>query len=79
MASGDLVRKNLEGLPPREQVRICSEAFRANPAAQEARRKAWEESFGCLNEETGQAMEEALWAGRHLLPETEVDVSDPDR
>lgn len=72
------IKEDVRGLPLREQVRLISEAFRASPEAQEARRKAFEATAGCLSEETGRAMEESLWWGRQLIPETKVDFSDSE-
>lgn len=74
MKLADFVKKNVGELPLREQVRIFSEAFRASPTAQNERRRAWENTFGCLSEETGKAMDSALWTGRRILPETSVDL-----
>jgi len=73
----ELLKKNVEGLPLREQARLFSEAYRANPKAQEERARAARETFGCLSEEDGEAMEAALWAGRQMLPETPVDLDEP--
>jgi hypothetical protein len=76
MTLSEILKKNVEGLPLREQARIFSEAFRASPKAQAERRKAADEAFGCLSEDAGEAMEAALWAGRRMLPETPVDLDE---
>lgn len=64
MTIADLVKKNVEYLPMREQARIFSESFRASVRAQEERAAAAKETFGSLTEAEGRAMEEALRSGR---------------
>ena len=65
MKLADLVKKNVECLPMREQARIFSESFRASAKAQDERAAAAKEAFGSLSEADARAMEEALrWSRR---------------
>jgi len=68
MKLADLVKKNVECLPMREQARIFSESFRASAKAQDERVAAAKETFGRLSEAEGSAMEEALRWGRRIEP-----------
>ncbi len=68
MTLADLVKKNVERLPMREQARIFSESFRASAKAQEERFAAARETFASLSEAEGRAMEEALRWGRPVEP-----------
>ena len=68
MTLADLVKKNVECLPMREQARIFSESFRASAKAQEERVAAAKETFRSLNDTEGSAMEEALRWGRRIEP-----------
>ena len=65
----ELVKKNVECLPMREQARLFSESFRASAKAQDERVAAGKETFGGLNEAGGRTMEEALRWGRRIEPE----------
>jgi hypothetical protein len=69
MKLADLVKKNVERLPMREQARIFSESFRASTKAQDERAAAAKETFGSLSEAEGRAMEEALRWGRRIEQE----------
>ncbi len=69
MPLANLVKKNVERLPMREQARIFSESFRASAKAQDERVTAAKETFGSLGEAEGRAMEEALRWGRRIEPE----------
>jgi hypothetical protein len=75
MKLADLVKKNVESLPMREEARIFSESFRASPKAQEERAAAAKETFGRLSETEGKAMEEALRWGRSIGPEAQPEIS----
>jgi hypothetical protein len=66
MKLADLVKKNVERLPMREQARVFSESFRSSVKAQEERVAAAKETFGALSDEEGRAMEEALHWGRRI-------------
>jgi hypothetical protein len=68
MTLADLVKKNVECLPMREQARIFSESFRASTKAQEERVMVAKETCGGLSEAEGRAMEEALRWGRQVEP-----------
>ncbi len=68
MTLADLVKKNMERLPMREQARIFSESFRASAKAQEERMAGAKETYGSLSEAEGRAMEEALDWGRRIEP-----------
>ena len=69
MTLADLVKKNVECLPMREQARMFSESFRASAKAQDERVAAGKETFGSLSEAEGRTMEEALRWGRRIEPE----------
>ena len=68
MSLADLVKKNVECLPMREQARIFSESFRASAKAQKERVAAARDTFASLSEAEGRAMEEALRWGRQVEP-----------
>jgi len=68
MTLADLVKKNVERLPMREQARIFSESFRASAKAQEERVEAAKKTFASLSEAEGTTMEEALRWGRQIEP-----------
>ena len=51
MKLADLVKKNVERLPMREQARVFSESFRSSVKAQEERVAAAKETFGALSDD----------------------------
>ena len=66
MTLAELVKKNVECLPMREQARIFSESFRASAKAQEERVMMAKETCGGLSEADGRTMEEVLRWGRRI-------------
>ena len=60
MTVKESILRNLEALTPRDLLKVDSFIFRLSPAARREQAELWESVRGILDEETGEAFEQAV-------------------